>query len=116
MLSQTKTIATDTGSRAGDGGNSTSSTYTKRWFEKRQAQTWDAALHIVQYVLEVIQPRSVVDVGCTTGEFLAAFKEYGVEDIQGIDGDYVRRDLLSIPQESFKALDLNRPFTLDRIS
>ena len=50
MLSQTKTIATDTGSRSGDKGNSTSSTYTKTWFEKRKTQTWDAALRIVQYV------------------------------------------------------------------
>lgn len=114
MLSQTKITAADPDSRSGDKGNSTSSTYTKRWFEKRKTQTWYAALHIVQYVLEVIQPRSVVDVGCATGEFLAAFKENGVEDIQGIDGAYVQRELLVIPQENFKPFDLNLPFTLDR--
>ncbi len=114
MLSETKTIAAGTGSQSGNIGTNTSSTYTNKWFEKRQAQAWEAALRIVPYILEVIQPGSVVDVGCATGEFLAAFGKYGIEDIQGIDGAYVQRDLLVIPRENFKPFDLNRPFTLDR--
>ena len=50
MQSQTKAIVADIDSRSVDKGNSTSSTYTKTWFEKRKTQTWDAALRIVQYV------------------------------------------------------------------
>lgn len=113
MLSETKTSAAGAGSQSGDIGTNISSIYTNKWFEKRQAQTWEAALRTVPYVLNVIQPGSVVDVGCATGEFLAAFRKYGVEDILGIDGAYVRRDLLVIPQDNFLSFDLNRPFTLD---
>lgn len=114
MVSETKTITADTGSRTGDTGASTSSTYTNKWFKKRQAESMEAALHLVPYILDVIQPRSVVDVGCATGEFLAAFRQYGVEEILGIDGAYVRRALLVIPRENFMPLDLSKPFTLDR--
>lgn len=71
-------------------------------------------MEIVPIVLELVQPTSVVDVGCGTGEFLAVFQEHGVHDIYGIDGEYVDRNLLAIPQENFKALDINRAFTLNK--
>jgi hypothetical protein len=114
MQSRTKMITIDTDERTGERGAYTSSTYTKKWFEKRKSETWDAALNIVQYVLGVVQPHNVVAVGCATSEFLAAFSKYGIEDIMGIDGAYVQRDLLVIPPENFKPYDLNRPFMLDR--
>lgn len=114
MRSDTKTIAADTSTQASVRGANTSSAYTNTFFERRKSETWEAAMRIVPHVLEFVQPGSVVDVGCATGEFLEAFRRHGVEDIQGIDGAYVRRDLLVIPQETFKPLDLNRPFTLDR--
>jgi hypothetical protein len=38
-----------------------------------------------------------------------------MEDIFGIDGFYVRRELLEIPPEKFVAHDLQEPFRLDRI-
>lgn len=114
MRSDTKTVVAETSARTGVRGANTSSAYTNTFFEQRKSETWEAAMRIVPHVLEFVQPGSVVDVGCATGEFLEAFKRNGVEDIQGIDGAYVRRELLVIPQETFKPLDLNRPFTLDR--
>jgi 2-polyprenyl-3-methyl-5-hydroxy-6-metoxy-1,4-benzoquinol methylase len=56
----------------------------------------------------------VVDVGCGTGEFAAAFAEQGIKDILGIDGTYVKRELLVISQEQFLPIDLNHPFELGR--
>ena len=114
MLPQTKTIAADIESQTGAVGTSTSSAYTMKFFEERKTETWQAALHIVPHVLDVVQPSSVIDVGCATGEFLEAFRKYGIEDILGIDGAYVQKDLLVIPQDKFVPLNLNRPFTLDR--
>src|SRR5262249_50066622 len=58
--------------------------------------------------------RSIVDVGCGLGTWLAAFRELGVTDVVGIDGEYVDRDLLEIPQEQFREVDLSAPFSLDR--
>lgn len=58
--------------------------------------------------------RSAVDVGCAVGSWLAVLREKGVEDIQGIDGDWVSTDFLEIPVENFRPLDLTKPFRLDR--
>lgn len=103
----------DTGSQSGDTSAKPSHIYTNKFFEERQTQAWQNASRIVPKVLEVIQPGSVIDVGCGTGEFLAVFKEHGIENILGIDGAYVDRNLLTISQENFIPFDLNQPFTLD---
>jgi hypothetical protein len=48
----------------------------------------------------------VIDVGCGTGAWLAAFRHAGVETITGFDGDYVDRHLLQIPYDRFIPIDL----------
>lgn len=88
--------------------------YTNKFFKTLQGLVRKGASHIVPKVLDLIRPASVIDVGCGTGEFLAAFREHGIEDILGIDGAYLQRDLLAIPQENFKPFNLNEPFALDR--
>jgi len=50
---------------------------------------------IVPLVMEIIMPKSVVDIGCGIGNFLKVFKENGVVDILGIDGSWVNRELLA---------------------
>jgi hypothetical protein len=55
-----------------------------------------------------------VVVGCGDGSWLAVFRKLGVEQIFGIDGEYVDADLLQIPKDSFHALDLTKPFKIQR--
>jgi SAM-dependent methyltransferase len=59
-------------------------------------------------VMSLLEPRSVCDVGCAQGAWLAVFKEHGVERILGIDGDYVERDQLKIDEREFLAADLEQ--------
>jgi SAM-dependent methyltransferase len=91
-----------------------STVYTRHFFANRQNRTRRTAEPIVSAVLDIVQPESVIDVGCGTGEFLAVFREYGIGETRGIDGAYVDRTLLVIPQEDFLPLDLNQPFSLDQ--
>jgi len=69
---------------------------------------------LLPVVKEMLSPKSVVDVGCGVGTWLAVFRELGVTDAVGIDGECVDRALLEIPQEQFRELDLLAPFSLDR--
>ena len=93
---------------------SVSSTYDRDFFVNIQLGSRLSAKAIVPLVVELIRPSSVVDVGCGTGEFLTVFQECAVDEILGIDGEYVERDQLAIPQDRFMALDISKPFTIDR--
>ncbi|SRR5260370_5806864 len=88
--------------------------YKKVFFVDMQDGSREAASRIIPQVLDIVSPRSVVDVGCGTGEFAAAFSERGIKDILGIDGEYVKGELLAISQEQFLPIDLNQPFELGR--
>jgi SAM-dependent methyltransferase len=88
--------------------------YTREFYDGIRNGVTRSAEAILPLVLELLPVRSVVDVGCGDGGWLAAFKKLGVEEILGIDGEYIDRDLLQIPKERFQVLDLTKPFSLGR--
>lgn len=88
--------------------------YNEDFFATRKEDVRSSARVIVPLVLNLTQPRSVIDVGCGTGEWLSVFREYGVEDIWGVDGSYVRKEMLEIPEERFIASDLEQPLQIGR--
>ena len=52
--------------------------------------------------------------GCGIGSWLAVFREHGVTDVLGLDGEYVDRNQLLIPPGQFRPADLESPPPLDR--
>lgn len=89
--------------------------YTKSFYEQMRNGATRSAEVIVPLVLQLVPVRSVLDVGCGDGSWLSVFRKLGVEDILGIDGDYVDQDFLQIPKDHFQAFDLTKPFSLGRI-
>jgi hypothetical protein len=73
-----------------------------------------SARAVVPLVLDLISVKSVCDVGCGVAPWLGVFQEFGVDDILGLDGDYVDDKLLHIPADRFFACDLTMPIKLDR--
>lgn len=69
---------------------------------------------IAPMLVEHFRIRSVVDFGCGTGSWLAAFREVGVEDVLGLDFHRLDGGALLIPREKFRTVDLRKPVTLDR--
>lgn len=88
--------------------------YTTDFFSQQQEGSFRSALRILPLVFELISPRSVIDVGCGVGTWLAAARTLGVSDVMGVDGDYVDRGLLRIPEECFRSTDLSQPFTCEK--
>lgn len=88
--------------------------YTRVFYKQLRDGARRSAEVIVPLVLQLIPVRSVLDVGCGDGSWLSVFRTLGVEDVVGIDGDYVTRDILQIPQDCFRAVDLSKPFSLNR--
>ncbi|HJZ71615.1 MAG TPA: methyltransferase domain-containing protein [Vicinamibacterales bacterium] len=72
-------------------------------------QVRDSAREVVPLVVDLLHPRRVVDVGCGTGTWLAAFAERGATEVLGLDGEYVDRTLLDIPMDRFVPADLTQP-------
>jgi len=89
-------------------------TYDDQFFDEIQAGALSSARRIVPRVLELVGPESVVDVGCGLGAWLSVFQANGVADVLGIDGDYVDREQLGIPESRFLARDLAEPLVVDR--
>jgi len=96
------------------GRTSVSNPYDEQWYAKYQSGALRSARAMVPVVIGLFQPTSIVDLGCGTGEWLAACRENGVEDVLGIDGDWVPRAQLKIPPDRFAVHDVCQPLDLDR--
>ena len=75
---------------------------------------FSAATQVVPLVMQIVNPASVLDVGCGIGTWLKVFQEHGVNDFVGVDGNFVDRRMLKISQERFHAHDLTTPVALGR--
>jgi SAM-dependent methyltransferase len=93
------------------------SSYTRDFYQLIGEGTRTSAREIIPLLLDLLQPilpKSVVDVGCGTGSWLAAFHKLGIADCLGIDGDYVDRTILQIPLNQFQSADLKQPLQINR--
>src|SRR5688500_10985048 len=88
--------------------------YTKEFYRTQREVSHRSARTVVPLILGLVTLQSVVDVGCGLGTWLSVFKEFGVEDVLGIDGEHVDRAMLEIPREQFLAFDLTQPIKVDR--
>ena len=89
--------------------------YTEKWYAKQAKGSSASAQVAVPEILRVVpNVRSVVDVGCGVGAWLADFKAHGVDIIKGYDGGGARPEQLQIPLECFERIDLTAPPSITR--
>lgn len=69
---------------------------------------------VVPYLDAILQPRHVLDVGCGQGWWLSVWQDLIPGPVLGVDGDYVDRNALEIPEENFVACDLARSMPVSR--
>lgn len=63
-------------------------------------------------VVERLQSRSVLDVGCGRGTWLDVFRRRGLAEILGINGPPISAADLEIPSDAFLARDLGQPLSI----
>lgn len=81
--------------------------YSSNFYENRHLNTVYSANLILSILLERIPSvRSAVDIGCGVGTWLAALKEKGIQNIHGMDGKWVDKNYLVIPQDCFTQVDI----------
>lgn len=88
--------------------------YGKGFFDYVDATSGRSAEAFLARVDLGFAPRSVLDVGCGRGIWLAAWKVRGVAEVLGLDGGWVDPATLKVPEAQFRETDLSRPFELAR--
>jgi len=88
--------------------------YNKAFYMRQVGGSGRSAARIVPILVSIIQPESVVDVGCGTGVWLSNLMAAGVGDVLGVDGSHVERCRLRIPIDRFLAHDLTQPLAVGR--
>jgi SAM-dependent methyltransferase len=88
--------------------------YGAEFFAYHEELSCHSARAVIPTLFEFVRPRSVVDVGCGVGTWLAEFQLAGVSDYFGVDGDYVDRSKLLIDADRFRGHDLTTPLELGR--
>lgn len=74
----------------------------------------NAPLQVVPVLMSLFHPESILDAGCGTGTWLKVFQDSGIKNICGIDGDYVKPELLLINETDFIKWDLRKEFNLQK--
>jgi 2-polyprenyl-3-methyl-5-hydroxy-6-metoxy-1,4-benzoquinol methylase len=90
------------------------SPYTSAYYQALRDGARRSAQATVPPVMPLLAPRSVIDMGCGEGMWLSVFREHGVADLCGVDGDYVDHNRLEIPADCFRVRDLALPLRLER--
>lgn len=89
--------------------------YSTDFFKNIQKGALGSAKQVVPLVVNLLHPKSVLDVGCGSGEWLSVFyQDFKISDILGVDGDYMDSSMLAIPPTLFQPRDLTKPLYLNR--
>ena len=88
--------------------------YTNDFYSRYQEDVRSSAQEIVPYLIDLLLPKSVIDVGCGVGTWLSVFNAHGIKDILGVDGEYIDVQMLEIPGAAFIPTDIKKPFRLKR--
>jgi SAM-dependent methyltransferase len=85
-----------------------------RQLESEEANNRHSARVILNMLFEVFAPKSMLDVGCGLGTWLSVAREMGVQDVNGIDGVWLDKMRLRVPEDLVQVRDLEKPFDLGR--
>ncbi|MDN4166619.1 methyltransferase domain-containing protein [Cytophagales bacterium LB-30] len=86
----------------------------KKYNHTEEWHTVDAGEALVPVIMDLLNPKSVVDVGCGIGTFTSVFKRNGAK-VLGIDGPWCKKELLfkNIDESEFLEMELEKKITLN---
>lgn len=88
--------------------------YSQEFYDDLKNTALPSASVIVPMILDLYPAKSVIDAGCGDGSWLSVFKSNGLEDIFGVDGNWVQVDQLHIPEDCFQRRSLDQAINVDR--
>ncbi|MGV8853347.1 MAG: class I SAM-dependent methyltransferase [Devosia sp.] len=89
----------------------TATLYPADFYSDRRAHTAHAARRLLATLPAALPRRSIADIGCGTGTWLAAALDGGTQSGFGIEGDWVTPAMLDDPRIDFTPHDLEQRFS-----
>jgi hypothetical protein len=88
--------------------------YDEKFMGYTSTSSQYAAGKIIPLLRRSLKVASVADIGCAQGVWLKIWQDAGVNEIRGVDGDYVQGANLKIAPELFTSADLSKSLDLGR--
>lgn len=88
--------------------------YDDRFFDYIDIGAYRSAAVVIAEFNEMLPVRSVLDVGCGRGVWLAEWIRQGVADAHGVEGASIAVSRLAVSRERISKYDISRPFDLER--
>jgi SAM-dependent methyltransferase len=88
--------------------------YGAGWHAARLEGALDSPQRVVPLLIELVNARSVLDLGCGPGTWLEEFIHQGVEDVFGVEGAWLDPAVLRVPREKVQIHDLTTPLSIGR--
>jgi SAM-dependent methyltransferase len=80
--------------------------YSKEFYDLQSRGSLESARLLLGYLFAHWTPRSVIDIGCGRGTWLAACKELGVKHLVGLDGAWIDQEMMLDPAIDFRSANL----------
>lgn len=83
--------------------------YSSYFYELQLSESAKSAASVLPIINELVNPKSIIDVGCGVGAWLKAWKSIKKDvEVLGLDASFVDKSMLLIDSnEEFKEVDLN---------
>jgi SAM-dependent methyltransferase len=91
-----------------------SAPYSAEFYQGLDQGSLESARIYLEHLFAAWTPQSVIDIGCGTGPWLAACEEKGVQRLVGLDGDWVKPDMILSKAVEFRATNLQDGFAAER--
>ena len=88
--------------------------YDSQFMEYSVRSSGHSAAKVIRILRRALPIESVLDVGCAHGTWLKEWQASGVQDVHGVDGEYVDVAGLAILPCEFTSADLSYPVSLNR--
>jgi SAM-dependent methyltransferase len=88
--------------------------YDQDFYRGQRTASKIGASLIAPYLIGLVHPKSVLDVGCGTGTWLSHFISEGISDCIGVDGPWAASADLLIDRAKFVGANLEAPPPLNR--
>ncbi|MDX2050511.1 MAG: methyltransferase domain-containing protein [Rickettsiaceae bacterium] len=88
--------------------------YNSEFYNTYKNVSLNSANELVPIITKILNPKSVLDIGCGVGTWLKQFQDAGITDYNGVDGPYVKKEQFLANKDKLIHHDLQTTLDLQK--